>query len=236
MIDLVDVSEQFEIYGRTVELLRGVDFHLPAGRYALLSRTPDLHRPLIDILAGTKTPTAGQVLIPGSISWPIGRQGFVRGRMTGRDVIDLVGDLYDVDREYTADIVTMLISRPDYVDERIERWPPYVRREFTFALALVPEFDTYVIDAPLPFEESRFTRLWQALFEERLVGKSLILATYRQKQMLDYCAKGLIYDRDGFRIEHDLDGCIEQFPSRPVREEPGGDELAGIGDGAEFSF
>lgn len=236
MIDLFSVSDHLEVFGRKVTLFERVDFHLPQGRYALLSQKPEFHRPVIDVLAGTRQPRQGTVRIDRSISWPIGRPGMVRGRVSGLAVIDLIGDLYDVDRDQAGEFVTMLVSQPEYIGEPMETWPPYVRQEFIFALGLVPEFDIYVIDSPMPFEESRFTRMWQALFEERLVGKSLILSSPRPKQLLDYCAKALVYDGAALAIEHDLEQCIERFPARPAREELGAITNGGSGDGSEFLF
>ncbi len=236
MIDLIDVSAQTEVYGRDVALFTETNFYLPPGRYALLSKTPEYHKAVVDVLAGLHQPRQGRVAIAGSVSWPIGRSTLVRGKATGIDLINLVADLYDLDRGYAGDVVTMLVSRPEYVAQPLESWPPPARQEFTFALGLIPEFDIYVIDAPIPFEESRFTRLWQALFEERLVGKTLILSSIRQKQMLDYCAKGLIYGRATLSIEHDLEQCIERFPARPAREELGVTSDVGGYDDGEVLF
>lgn len=236
MIELMSVSAQTEVFGREAALFTDVDFHLPPGRYALLSATPEYHRSIVDILAGLRKPQRGRVAITGSISWPIGRSTLVRGKATGIDMINLVADLYDLDRGYAGDLVTMLVSRPDYVAEPLESWPPPARQEFTFALGLIPEFDIYVIDAPIPYEELRFTRLWQALFEERLVGKALILSSLRQKQMLDYCAKGLIFERNTLGIDHDLEQSIERFPARPARDELGVTSNVGGYDDGEVLF
>ena len=222
MLDLHSVTDTPSLYGHSVPLLTDVNFHLPAGRYALLSETPEYHRPLIDILAGLRPPDQGSVSHIGRISWPIGRQGFVRGRCRGQDLIDLVCGLYEMDPDDAAELVATLISLPDYVDRPVEQWPSHLRQEFTFALALLPEFDIYVVDASLPFEPARFTRLWQALFEEKPVGKTLILTSNRQNQMVDYCAKALIYEQSRLKIDDDLDACIERYPARPSREEFGG--------------
>jgi capsular polysaccharide transport system ATP-binding protein len=75
--------------------------------------------------------------------------------------------------------------------------------------------------------------LWQALFEERLVGKTLILSSYRQNQMLDYCAKGLIHEHHSLKIDDDLERCVERYPSRPSREEFGAGEFIGENDGTD---
>ena len=237
MIDLFAVTDERDIHGHAVPLFDNVDFHLPVGRYALLSPTPDLHRAVIDVVSGIRPPRYGRVEISGAISWPIGRAGFVRGRTTGIDMIDLIADVHDVDRHLAAEVVTLMVSRPDALHDTVDRWPSYVRQEFIFALGLVPEFDIYVIDGPIPVDDSRFSRIWQALFEERLVGKTLILSSYRPKQLLDYCAKGLIYEGNSLRIENDLEQCIEQFPTRRPREDFGSEPavMAG-GDGGDFGF
>lgn len=236
MIDLFSVTDECEIFGQPVRLLDNVDLHLPVGRYALLSHLPEARRYLIDVLAGIRPPRQGSVVIDRSISWPIGRASIMRGRATGLDVITLIADLYDVDVDDAGDLVTFLVSRPEYIGKPVDSWPPYVRQEFNFALGLVPNFDIYVVDAAMPFEETRFSRLWQALFEERVVGKTLILSSVRPKQLLDFCAKALVHDNVGLSIDDDLEQCIERYPPRPAREDIGSIDNAGIGHESEFIF
>lgn len=236
MIDFHSVTDEIETHGQSARLFDDVEFHLPRGRYALLSSTPEYHRSVIDVLAGLRPPRRGRVSFSGSISWPIGRAGLVRGRTSGFDAIALIAGLHNIDRDKAGEMIALLVSRPDFLDRPFLEWPPYVKQEFIFALGLVPEFDIYVIDAPIPFEDSRFTRLWQALFEERLVGKTLILSTSRQKQMLDYCAKALVYEGKSLAIEHDLEDCIERYPARQIREDIGSITNVGGGDDTDFLF
>ena len=236
MIDFLDVSDAPHVYGEEISLLADLNFHLPAGRYALLSRTPEYHQPLVDLLAGLRPPGRGRVSVSGTISWPIGRQGFLRGRASGLDFIRLVSAIHQVNADQAEDLVTLLVSRPDLLERSVIKWPLHVRQEFTFALALVPDFDIYVIDGAIPFEPTRFTRLWQALFEERLVGKTLVLSSYRPQQMLDYCAKALVYEERGLLIDDDLEACIERFPLRPSREDSTGSGATPGDDGGDLGF
>jgi capsular polysaccharide transport system ATP-binding protein len=221
MISLHNVSDSPTLFGSTTPLLAGVDLEIPQGRFALLSHTPEVHRTVIDVLAGLRPPKQGFVQHKGLVSWPLGRQGFVRGKTSGAHMIKLVSSLYRVDYDLCFELVADLLTSPEHLARPMEHWPLYTRQEFSFALALAPEFDVYVIDGALPLESCRFTRLWLALFEERLVGRTLILSTYRQKQMADYCTKGLIYERSSLRIDDDLDECIRQFPARRSRSESG---------------
>lgn len=223
MIFLSQVSDAPRIFGEERLLLSNANLCLEKGRYALLSHTPEFHRPLIDVLTGLRPPQRGFVKHDGLISWPVGRQGFVRGKASGIRMAEFIASVYSVEPAVCIDFIADLVTSPEYLPKPMEHWPLYMRQEFTFALALVPAFDIYVIEGAIPNEPCRFTRLWQTLFEERLVGRTLILSTYRRSQMTDYCIKGLVYERNDFRIEDELDGCIQQFPPRQSRSEPAGD-------------
>lgn len=230
MIHLYGVTDEPFAFGSRQPLLTDADLDLPVGRYALLSPTPERHRQVIDVLCGLRPPRSGFVRHEGNISWAIGRQGFVRGKANGLNTIQLLADRYELDANETADLVADLITEPQWLAKPMEHWPLYIRQEFTFALALAPAFDIYVIEGTIPFEPCRFTRLWLALFEERLVGRTLVFSSYRQNQLADYCFKGLVYERSALRIEDDLDQCIIKYPPRRSRDDSGsGEESFGSG-------
>ncbi|HTK01132.1 MAG TPA: ATPase [Bordetella sp.] len=233
MIHLNGVTDEPYAFGNRQPLLANVDLDIPVGRYALLSPAPELHRQIIDVLCRLRPPRSGFVKHGGSVSWAIGRQGFVRGKANGLHMIEFVCDVYELDPGATIEFVADLISDPKSLARPMEHWPLYVRQEFSFALALAPAFDVYVIEGAIPFEPCRFTRLWLALFEERLVGRTLVFSTYRQNQLADYCLKGLVYERSSLRIEDDLELCIRNFPPRRSRSESGstGEDLLGSGFG-----
>jgi capsular polysaccharide transport system ATP-binding protein len=240
VILLSNITDEPTVFGTKYELLKDASFYIPRGRYALLSRSPELHRTLIDILARLRPPESGYVEHEGLVSWPIGRLGFVRGKLTGIEIAQFICSLYGVDRHQCINFLSDILSKPEYLAASMETWPPFMRQEFTFALALVPPFDIYVIDGAIPFESNRFTRLWQSLFEDIIIGKMLIFATYRQNQLIDYCNKGLVYEERGFHIDDDIDACVERYPARRSRNESiaagGGqgdfDDFAG-GEGGE---
>ncbi|MBO1114751.1 ATPase [Bordetella petrii] len=230
MIHLNGVTDEPYAFGSRQPLLANANLDIPVGRYALLSAAPELHRQIVDVLCCLRPPRQGFVKHDGKVSWAIGRQGFIRGKASGLSMIEFVSDMYEVDADVTYELVADLVSDPKCLAKPMEHWPIYARQEFSFALALAPAFDVYVIEGAIPFEPCRFTRLWQALFEERLVGRTLILSSYRHNQMADYCFKGLIYERSVLNIEDDLDQCIRRFPPRRSRSETGaGEDVFGGG-------
>lgn len=233
MIHLTGVTDRPQLFGEKQLLLSDVNMVIARDQYALLSTTPDWHRPLIDVLAGIRTPSHGLVQHGGLVSWPMGRQGFIRGKGSGLKMVQLVCNLYGLDVLSSIDWLSDLMTNPEYLPKPMLEWPLYIRQEFSFALALIPDFDIYMIDGAIPYAPCRFTKLWQTLFETRLANRTLILSTYRHSQMTDYCTKAMIYERNGFRIEENLADCIGRFPARQIRNdtsaqggEPGNDSTA----------
>ncbi|WP_371747503.1 ATPase [Caballeronia sp. Sq4a] len=219
MIRLHAVTCSSTIAGSRAPLLSNADLDVAQGRYALLSRTPEAHRALIEVLAGLRRTRHGFVEHRGRVSWPLGRQGFIRGKANGLRMIEFVCALHGLPAKAAIELVADLITCPAHLELPMEHWPLATRQEVSFALALAPDFDVYVVDGALPHEASRFARLWRALFDERLVGRTLILSTYRRQQMADYCVKGLIYEGSSLRIDADLDECLRRFPPRRANGE-----------------
>ncbi|MEB2401290.1 MAG: ATPase [Alcaligenaceae bacterium] len=238
MIQLIGVTDQPYAFGSRQALLANANLDIPVGRYALLSATPEMHRQLVDVLCCLRPPRQGFVKHDGNVSWAIGRQGFIRGKATGLSAIDFVSEMYEIDADATHELVADLVSDPRSLGKPMEHWPLYARQEFSFALALAPAFDVYVIEGSIPFEPCRFTRLWLALFEERLVSRTLIFSSYRQNQLADYCFKGLIYERSALRIDDDLDQCLGRYPPRRSRSDSGtrDDDLGGGFDEGQLGF
>jgi capsular polysaccharide transport system ATP-binding protein len=228
MIHLTRVTDEPHLFGQHRLLLDSVDLDFPPGRYALLSDSPEVHGRLFDVLACSRPPGHGLVHHEALASWPIGRPAFVRGKLSGMQLIRFVCSLYGLDTLVAHDFMCGILSNPELLPRRVMEWPGYARQEFVYALGLIPEFQIYFIDHMFPVEETRFSLLWRSLFEEKLIGKTLILSSYRKDQLLDYCTKGLIYENETFRIDDDLEQCIQQYSLRQSREESdGGGEWGG---------
>ena len=236
MIQLRGVTDQPILAGVRRTVLHNVDFLLPRGRYAVLSSNLDYRQPLFDVLSGARRPRRGSVTRQGRTSWALGRVGFVRGKVTGRQLLQFVAGLYDLDGSFCQTFLSELLSEPSVLDEPVEHWPLTARHEFTYAIGVLSTFDIYFVEGTIPYLPSRFTRLWQAIFEERTAGKTLILSSVRNNQIKDYCNQALVLDYGSLWIEDNLDQCLKKYPLRQVGSElsddaEGGGASVGIGDG-----
>jgi capsular polysaccharide transport system ATP-binding protein len=218
MILLSRVTDTPRVAGSKRLLADRVDLDLPVDRYALLTGDPHLRRPAIDLLARLRPPHAGHVTAVGSSSWPIGRPGFIRGKVTGRHIVALVARLYGLDMALSNGILETLLTSPAQLDELSTHWPIEFRREFVFAIALLPPFDIYIVDAPFPSPRDRFGQMWRVLFDERTEGKTLITSSTRGRDLVEFCSKAIIFDRGWATVTDRLEEALDQYP--PVATPP----------------
>ena len=211
-------------------LAREVTLDIPPGNYALLARDPLVARHLIDLLAGVRPPQQGRISAHGRVSWPVARPGFIRGKVTGPQIISFVARMYGLDLDVCMGFMNEMLTDPEGMGENIEHWPPVLRMEFNHALALLPVFDVYIVDGVFPYGDRRFTRLWRGLFAARSQGKTTILFTSRLSEAREHCTQALVLDNGSLSIE-DLETALCKFPPRPLMaagmaEQPANDEDA----------
>ncbi len=201
---------------------------IPQGRYALLSREPLLRKPAISLLAGLRPPQGGRVRHVGRCSWPIGRPGFIRGELTGLQIIGLIARLYDLPEKSCVAFMREILTDPESLRTRMSHAPMRDRAEFGYSLALLPQFDLYVFDGVFPSFVDRFTSLWLRLFSQRIEGRTLILSTTRAMEARHHCTSALILDAGHIRIDSQLDQALYDFPPRPAVGDVGRNQAGNI--------
>lgn len=216
MLGLMGVTDVVRVGKIDVLVGLNVTMRIPRGRYVLLAKQAPARRPAIDILCGARPPQAGTVVWNGRPSWPIARPGFVRGRLTGFQCIAMVTRIYELDVALSTELAEDMLSNPEVLAEPMSEWDALSRHEFGHILALLPVFDTYLVDGALPVRRDVFTRKWRRLFDQRIEGKTLILATTRVGECKEFCDRALIL-RDGrIDIEEQRDELLDQYPLRTL--------------------
>lgn len=213
MIELRNVFDTPTIAGEQRCVALGVSMSIPRGRYALLSRDSNLTRPAIDLFAGARPPRRGVIYRSGVCSWPIGRAGVVRGKLTGVQIISFIARIYRLDAILCACVVKDAMTDPALLGDRVEHWPLPDRIEFGLLLALLPTFDIYVVDGNLPYRKDRFARVWSLLFEEKIAGATLIVSATRTAELKNLCDEAIILQQGDIWIEKDLAHVLSRYTS-----------------------
>lgn len=193
-------------------VLDNVTLEVPPGRYALLVDRMDVRRIAVNLLCGARLPKYGAILRSGKCSWPIGRMSLFRNTLTGRDVMTLICRIHGLPLDATEDLLTSMVGYPDLADERISKWPGQQRSDFSFALGLLPPFETYVFDRQLPLPNQPFGALWWELFERRVGDHLAVISSVNRIQLLSCCNRALIFAEREIWIDDDLERAVGRYP------------------------
>lgn len=219
MISLLAVTDTPIVDRQPRPLALNVTLNIPPGRYVLLAQNLQLRKPAIDLFARLRPPMSGEIVYSGASSWPIGRTSFLRSPLTGFELIDLIARLYELDREMCYWVAEEMLTNPARLQDTMTSWQPMERFELGHILSLLPRFNVYLLDGPLPYRNDRFTELWRPLFARRIEGRTLILSAVRASDALEFCDAALVLRHGQLHIEAQIERLLNEFPVRAIANE-----------------
>ncbi len=190
MIELIGVSKR---YGDKWAL-RDVHLTIPAGElFAFLGPNGAGKTTTIKLICGLLLPTAGTVRIGGHDMVRDGEaaraqigyvpdQPFLYDKLTGREFLQFVADLYALPPERAQLQIATAIARfhlEEFVDELTERYSHGMRQRTVFAAALLHEPKVLVADEPTVGLDPKSIRELKVLLRElSRQGMTVFLSTH----------------------------------------------------------
>ena len=159
MIELANVTKR---YGPKVAV-EDLNLSVPAGElFAFLGPNGAGKTTTIKMLCGLLFPTEGTVKVGGHdlrtdgdaarrlISY-VPDQPFLYEKLTGREFLQFIADMYGLGRDHAADRIAQVIDLfrlDEFVDDLTERYSHGMRQRTVFAAALVHEPRLLIVDEP----------------------------------------------------------------------------------------
>jgi ABC-2 type transport system ATP-binding protein len=170
----------------------------------------------IKLMCGLLFPTAGEIRVGGLDLKRQGRQArqlvsyvpdqpFLYEKLTGREILQFIADMYGMPRERTCARIEEMIETfnlRDFVDDLTEQYSHGMRQRTVFASALLHEPDVLIVDEPTVGLDPRSVRLLKDLLrKEADRGVTVFLSTHS----LDVAQE--LADRIGVVLAGQLIGC-----------------------------
>ena len=180
-ISLIGVRKS---YGRHVAV-RDLTLEIPRGElFAFLGPNGAGKTTTIKMIVGLLRPDAGQVAVCGN---RIGANGlaakaqlayvpdqpFLYEKLTGREFLYFVAEMYDIDHEARDRTLNTLVRRLDvteFLDQLTESYSHGMKQKIVLAAALLHRPNVLVIDEPMVGLDPRTVREVRNLFEELTLG------------------------------------------------------------------
>ena len=188
MIELRGVTKTFGSK-RAVDRL---DLHVRAGElFAFLGPNGAGKTTTIKMVCGLLAPTEGEVRVGGhpaasqearQLLAYVPDQPYLYEKLTGREFLRFVVEMYGLDRRTAAERLDELIETfemGDYVDELCENYSQGMKQRVVFASALIHDPRVLIVDEPLVGLDPRSARIVKDLFvSQARSGVAVLMSTH----------------------------------------------------------
>ena len=188
MIELRGVTKTFG----TKKAVDHLDLHVRKGElFAFLGPNGAGKTTTIKMICGLLAPTSGTVRVGGhpassqdarQVMAYVPDQPFLYEKLTGREFLRFVVEMYGLDRSIAKDKIAELIDvfeMGDFVDDLTESYSQGMKQRVVFASALVHSPRVLIVDEPLVGLDPRSARIVKDLFvSQARSGVAVLMSTH----------------------------------------------------------
>jgi len=207
------------VEGLTISSLafRDLSFSIyPGERLAIFGVSGAEEKMLISCLSGIKPLDAGSLVHNASVSWPLGINDAVTGKLSAYRNARFAAEIYGKPGNLEAELALIqeLSGATDQLFHReFKAWPSHLKDSFKLAVPLAFDFDVITVGQVSGWDHRAIhprARRIRQVFEQRLVGRTLVMIANGQHNLaFDYCEEGLALVNGSFVHRGDPEVCLE---------------------------
>lgn len=197
MIVLEDVHKRYRTErGPGKWVLQGVSLRIPHHtNVGLIGRNGAGKSTLLRLMGGVDDPTRGTIERRCRVSFPLGFAGGLQGSLTGRQNAKFVCRLHglsDTEILEKLEFIHDFTELGDAFDDPIKTYSSGMSARLKFGIALVFNFETYLVDELTAVGDATFKKKSRQAFKD-LVGRAgLIMVSHDEKTLKQFCQAGIL--------------------------------------------
>jgi capsular polysaccharide transport system ATP-binding protein len=209
MIVLRNLTKTFYMHGARKTVADNLNVTFPTGvAVGLLGRNGAGKSTLLKIIAGTASPTAGEVLSDGRISFPVGLATSLHPDMSGAQNTRFVARIYGVDTDALAGFVEEFAELGDHFHLPVRSYSSGMKGRLSFGINMGLKFDTYLIDEVTAVGDAAFRSKSEAVFQDRLREAGAIFVSHALGPLKRICQAGAVLEGGHLSYYDDIEEAI----------------------------
>ena len=181
----------------------------PGINIGILGRNGAGKSTLMNMISGGEMPDSGRILREGRISWPLGFNGGVHGKLTGAQNTRFIADIYGKPRNKVLDFVTEFSELGPYLDMPVKTYSAGMKARLAFGICMAIEFEYYLIDEVIAVGDSTFKKKCKDVFEQRRENASLLLVSHSAGLLRSFCDIGGVMHNGQLTFFNDIEEAIQ---------------------------
>lgn len=181
----------------------------PGINIGILGRNGAGKSTLMNMISGSEMPDSGRILREGRISWPLGFNGGVHGKLTGTQNTRFIADIYGKPRAKVLNFVAEFSELGPYLDMPVKTYSAGMKARLAFGICMAIEFEYYLIDEVIAVGDSTFKKKCKDVFEQRRENASLLLVSHSAGLLRSFCDIGGVMHNGQLTFFNDIEEAIE---------------------------
>jgi capsular polysaccharide transport system ATP-binding protein len=142
---------------------------------------------LVDLVGGTEIPTEGEIIRKGHISWPANFRGLFHAKMTGKQNLRFLTDVYGRDYAAAFEFMAEFTELGRYVDLPLKQYSGEQRNRLAMGALLAMDFQFILVDDVFEAGDGKFRRKITAHVKENPGKYTFFIATGNTRLVETYC-------------------------------------------------
>lgn len=209
MIEMRKLTKTYILNGARKVVADSIDAVFPSGvAIALLGRNGAGKSTLLRMIAGTLTPTSGEIVSTGTISWPVGFAGSFHPELTGAQNVRFIGRIYGADTDELCDFVEDFAGLGVHFRLPFRSYSAGMRSRLAFGVSMGIAFDTYLVDEVTSVGDAAFRTRSSEVFHARMQSAGAIVVSHSMDMVRNLCTAGAVLEGGKLIYYDDLDAAI----------------------------
>lgn len=194
MLEFDKVSKYFWVGNACNVILHDASFSFDTGQsLGILAPNGSGKTTIINMIAGIEKPDSGRIRCDCRISFPLDSVRDIDPRLSGSQHARYIARLYQRDPLEVEAFCSWMSDIGEFYDLPVGIYSEGMIARFVISLMLALDFDLYLVDEGLPMTlDSRFNRICEDLFQEKLNRSSVIMVSHQIETLQRYCTSAAV--------------------------------------------
>lgn len=212
MIVLRNLTKSFYMRGRRKTVADNINAVFPTNvSVALLGRNGAGKSTLLKLIAGTATPTRGEVLSTGTVSFPVGLASSLHPDLTGAQNTRFVARIYGADTDELIAYVEEFAELGEHFNLPVRSYSSGMRGRLSFGINMGLSFDTYLVDEVTAVGDAAFKRKSRDVFLQRMESAGALFVSHSMGSVREMCQAGALLEGGQLTYYDDVEDAIDRY-------------------------